>query len=169
GATFKQIFFDLDGDGYPNVIATPAQFADGPFSFAVTYPVGTWNVAIKAYDDLDRVIYETKKSIVVLMPNLYGNRIRAVYEQMLTRLGAGNVTGALTAFTKSAYEKYEGIFNQLQPDLSTIVGQAGTITGMTFNLDVAELNVVRDTADGPQQFMVYLIRSEDGVWRVDGM
>ncbi|HEX8739690.1 MAG TPA: Ig-like domain-containing protein, partial [Casimicrobiaceae bacterium] len=46
GATFKQIFFDLDGDGYPNVIATPAQFADGPFSFAVTYPVGTWNVAI---------------------------------------------------------------------------------------------------------------------------
>jgi hypothetical protein len=169
GSSFKQISFDLDGDGYPNVIATPAEFADGPFSFTATYPVGTWNVVIKAFDDEDRVVYETQKSIVVLMPTLYGNRIRAVYEQMLTRLGAGNTAGALTAFTASAYEKYAGIFSQLQPDLATLVGQVGTLAGMTFGMDIAELNVVRDTPDGPQQFMVYLIRSEDGIWRIDGM
>lgn len=169
GSSFKQISFDLDGDGYPNVIATPAEFADGPFSFTATYPVGTWNVVIKAFDDEDRVVYETQKSIVVLMPTLYGNRIRAVYEQMLTRLGAGNTAGALTAFTASAYEKYAGIFSQLQPDLATLVGQVGTLAGMTFGMDIAELNVVRDTPEGPQQFMVYLIRSEDGIWRIDGM
>lgn len=169
GVSFGKVVFDLDGDGNPDLAVTQAEFGDEPYAFAVTYPAGTWNASVKVLDEQERTIYATKKSIVVLTPERYGNRIRAVYEKMLARLGAGNVNGALTAFTASAYEKYSGIFNELRPDLATLAGQVGTLEGMTFGLDIAELNVVRTTQNGPQQFLVDLIRSEDGIWRIDGM
>jgi hypothetical protein len=34
---------------------------------------------------------------------------------------------------------------------------------------MAELTLVRTSADASQKFMIYLIRSEDGIWRIDGM
>jgi hypothetical protein len=166
---FKQATFDLDGDGFPNLIAYPSQFNEGKLTATATYPVGTWVATITFYDDQDHILYRTRKSIVVLMPELFQGNVRAIYENMLLRLRAGNIAGALTAFTGSAYERFNDIFTQLQPDLATIVDQLGTITEITFNLDMAELTLVRSGPDGAQKFMIYLIRSEDGIWRIDGM
>jgi hypothetical protein len=33
----------------------------------------------------------------------------------------------------------------------------------------AEFVVVRQTAGGPVANLIYFVRSEDGIWRVDGM
>jgi hypothetical protein len=166
---FNQILFDLDTYGYPDWIATPADFHDGKFALNATYPVGTWTATIKVLDDQDRVIYTTRKSIVVLMPQALQGNVVAIYENMLLRLKAGNIDGALTAFTGSAYEKFKDIFTQLRPDLVQVIDQLGTVAEVTFNLNVAELTLVRDGPEGPQRFMIYLIRAEDGIWRIDGM
>lgn len=166
---FKQIFFDLDNDGFPNLIATPAQFSDGQLTVTATYPVGTWLAVIKVFDNQDRVIYSTSKSIVVLLPSLLQGNLRAIYDGMLTRLRTGNVGGALSAFTGSAHDKYEAIFTQLQPTLPSIVDQLGQVSEINFGMDIAELSIVRNTADGPVRFLLYMIRAEDGIWRIDGM
>ena len=166
---FKQVDFDLDGDGYPNLIAYPEQFQDGKLTATATYPTGTWLAKIAFFDEQDHVIYETHKSIVVLEPMVFQANVRAIYENMLLRLRAGNIPGALSAFTGSAHDRFSDVFTELQPDLATIVDQLGTITEVTFNLDMAELTLVRDREDGAQKFMIYLIRSEDGIWRIDGM
>jgi hypothetical protein len=169
GTPFKQIFVDLDGDGFPNLILTPDQFFDGKVNIRATYPVGTWLAVLTAYDEQDRVIYSTSKSIVVRIPAILQNDLRGVYDGMVTRLRAGNIPGALTAFTGSAYEKYNAIFTQLQPSLGTVLDQLGELQEVTFNMDMAEFSFVRSTADGPQRFMLYMIRAEDGIWRIDGM
>jgi len=75
----------------------------------------------------------------------------------------------LTAITGSAYDRYNAIFTQLQPSLSSIVDQLGEVRDVTFTMDLAELSIVRNTPDGPQTFMLYMIRAEDGIWRIDGM
>lgn len=168
-ANLKQIVFDFDNDGFPNVIATPDQFADGTLTVTATYPVGTWLAAIKAYDDEDRIIYSTRKSIVVLMPAALETNLRAIYAGMLNRLKAGNISGALTAFTGAAYARYNAIFTQLRPTLPSIVDQLGDIREVNFGQDLAELSVVRNTPEGPRRFLLYLIRAEDGIWRFDGM
>ena len=166
---FKEIIIDLDGDGYPNLIATPADVDDGAYAFTATYPEGTWTATITALDDANQPIYSTTRVIVVLMPQLFEGRLRAVYDGMLARLRAGNIPGALNAFTGSAYAKYNAIFTQLQASLPTLVDQIGDIEDISFGIDLAELSLVRNTADGPQRFMIYLIRAEDGIWRIDSM
>jgi hypothetical protein len=166
---FKQINFDLDNDGFPNVIATASQFVDEKLTVTATYPVGTWLAVIKVFDDQDRVIYSTSKSIVVLIPIVLQGNLLAIYDGMLARLRAGNIPGALTAFTGSAYDKYNAIFTQLQPSLRSIVDQLGEVREINFSSDIAEISVVRTMTDGPQRFLLYMIRAEDGIWRIDGM
>jgi hypothetical protein len=169
GVPFERIDFDFDDDGYADRVALPNDFNEGRLVITTTYPVGTWRAVIKAYDEQDRVIYSTEKSIVVRLPSLLQANLRAIYDGTLARLKAGNVAGALTAFTGSAYEKYNAIFTQLQPSLATIVDQLGEVREINFDADLAELGVVRDTPDGPRLFLVYLVRAEDGIWRIDGM
>ena len=53
--------------------------------------------------------------------------------------------------------------------LPSIVGQWGELQEINFGIDLAELNIVRTTAGGTEQFMLYMLRSEDGIWRFDGM
>lgn len=166
---FRQIIVDLDGDGYPNLIATPDDVDNGPYTFTATYPQGTWTATITALDDQNRVIYSTTRMIVVLMPELLEGRLRAVYSGMLARLRAGNIPGAMTAFTGSAYSKYEAIFTQLKAGLPGLIDQVGEIEEISFGIDLAEFSIVRNTPDGPQRFMIYLIRAEDGIWRIDSM
>ena len=166
---FKQIIVDLEGDGYPNLIATPADLDDGSYAFSATYPEGTWTATITALDDQNQPIYSTTRTIVVLMPKLFEGRLRAVYSGMLARLRAGNIAGALTAFTGSSYAKYQSIFQQLQPTLPALIDQIGEVQDISFGMDLAEFSIVRNTSDGPQRFMMYLIRAEDGIWRIDSM
>jgi hypothetical protein len=166
---FKQMLFDLDNDGYPNLILTPAQFVDGKTTVTATYPEGTWLAVLKAYDDHDRVIYSTSRSIVVRIPQILQGKLRAIYDGMLTRLRAGNIAGAMSAFTGSAYDKYNAIFTQLQPSLAEIVDQLGEVKDVTFDGELAELTLARNTPDGVRLFMIYMLRSEDGIWRIAGM
>src|SRR6185503_18752652 len=116
---------DLDNDGFPNLILTPNQFVDGKLSLTATYPEGTWLAVLKAYDDQNRVIYSTSRSIVVRIPQILQSKLLAIYDGMLARLRVGNIAGALTAFTGSVYDKYSAIFTQLQPSLAEIVDQLG--------------------------------------------
>jgi hypothetical protein len=166
---FGVMYIDFSSDDNPDVIVNPSQFHDGQFSISATYAVGTWVSTIVFLDDLGRLLYSTQKSIVVRRAQTLQAKVMAVYDGMLTRLRAGNIPGAMTAFTGSAYEKYNQIFAQLQPSLAEIIDQLGTITEINFNLDMAELTLVRDTETGQQRFLIYLLRSEDGIWRIDGM
>ncbi len=166
---FNKIIVDLDGDGYPNLIAIPNDVDNRPYTFTATYPQGTWTATITALDAADQPIFSTTRAIVVLMPEFLEGRLRAVYSGMLARLRAGNIPGAMTAFTGYAYAKYEAIFTQLRAALPGLVDQVGEIDETTFGVDLAEFSIVRNTSDGPQRFMVYLIRAEDGIWRIDSM
>lgn len=166
---FNKIIVDLDGDGYPNLIATPSDVDNRSYTFTATYPQGTWTATITALDAANQPIFSTTRAIVVLMPEFLEGRLRAVYSNMLARLRAGNIPGAMTAFTGSAYAKYETIFTQLGEALPGLIDQVGEIEETTFGVDLAEFSIVRNTSDGPQRFMVYLIRAEDGIWRIDGM
>jgi len=75
----------------------------------------------------------------------------------------------MTAVTATMQSKYSAISTTLQPDSRTIVAQLGVLQWITVTDELAEIDITRSGVNGPQTFQIYLIRSEDGIWRVDGM
>ena len=155
---------DFTTTGYAGF--TPGQ---GSFSLNLTYStpwvykpvvtvtdglgnVSTHNFVIKVYDP-------------VLMNQMFTN----LWARMLDKLRANDIPAALTSITGSMRDKYQTIFTAIQPNLATVAGQLGTLTGGTFSMEMAEYFLVRTNTGGTQSYPLYFIRGEDGVWRIDGM
>jgi hypothetical protein len=95
--------------------------------------------------------------------------LKDLWARMLGKLKAADIPGALTAVTGAGRQRFQAIFENLQPNPSVAVDQLGTLTGSQFGVDSAEYVVIRQKADGPTGYPIYFIRSNDGVWRVDAM
>lgn len=95
--------------------------------------------------------------------------LRGIYSGMLAKLKTGNTNGALTAVTGGVYQKYQTIFTTLAPSLATAVDQLGDIVGGNITGEMAEYVLVRNIVGGQQAFLIYFLKGEDGVWRIDGM
>ncbi|HEY2818021.1 MAG TPA: Ig-like domain-containing protein [Casimicrobiaceae bacterium] len=166
---FGSVEFDFDDNGTTDFTAVPSFFVDGVFSVQALYAAGTWTAAVRVKDTNGNVIHSSKLTVNAFPPAALEGMLRGVYSDMIDRLRVGDIAGALTAVTDPVHDKYNAIFQALQPDLRTIVDQLGSVEDVTFGMDIAEYSIVRDTADGPQRFFIYLIRGADGIWRIEGM
>lgn len=84
------------------------------------------------------------------------------------RLKAGDIGGAVSAFTRTVREKYRAAFTEIGSGLAAIVDGFGVISGASINANVAELIIVKTTAQGDVAIPVILVRGADGIWRIDG-
>lgn len=166
---FQNVEFDFENNGTTDFSAPAASFANGVFVLDATYPAGKWTTIIRIRDSNNNVIYTSTQVITALPPLQLDAKMRAVYTNMLDRLRAGNISGALTAVTETVYDKYNAIFTTLQTNFGSIIDQLGTFEDVTFGDDMAEYSILRSTPNGPQRFMIYLIRGADGIWRIEGM
>ena len=96
-------------------------------------------------------------------------KLRGIYAGMLARLKAGDIEGALKAFTPSGVEQYRPVFEDLRLNLFTIADQLGTIVDGSIMGGLAEYIVVQDTPTGKQAFLMYFLQGGDGTWRISQM
>ena len=151
---------DFTGDG-----TTDWNTSDISTTVLFTYSLpGVYTAKFTVTDNtLKKYYFQT--SIVVLSVASIDTLLRNVYEDTLVKLKAGDIKGALTAFTGGAQKKYSAVFAALGPNLPAAVDQLGLITDGEIGNSMAEYKVVR----GYQTFFIYFILDEDGVWRIDGM
>jgi hypothetical protein len=138
----------------------------------VTYrasTAGVWTVRVRVFDAGEHVIYDATRHVLVQDPQDLAGKAVQTFETMRSALRGGNIGAALATITADMQAKYSAIFSALQPDLPTIADQLGTVQEVTVNEDMAEIVLLRSTSAGDRAFNVYVIRSEDGVWRIDGM
>lgn len=88
---------------------------------------------------------------------------------MLDHLRARNIDAALDAISGGMREKYRAVFTALESNLPDVVGQLGTLKEGAISEEMAEYVLVRGEGEQAQAFLIYFLRSEDGVWRIDGM
>ncbi len=165
---FQRIEIDINDDGTPEQTLTALTNNEVQVDLSFPNP-GPYVVRVRVVDAGNGVIYSTVRRILAHDPRDIAGIAGGVFQTMLDRLGAGNIAGAMTAITGSMQDKYQAIFGALQPSLQTIVSQVGTIQWINVTDELAEIGLFRNGANGPQTFQVYVLRSEDGVWRIDGM
>jgi hypothetical protein len=108
-------------------------------------------------------------TLVAYDPVQMDQMFKAMWNGMAAKLKTGDVDGAMTSISGSLHDKYLAIFTALAPNLSTIVDQLGTLDSGTFANEIAEYALTRDTPSGKQTFLIYFLRGEDGIWRIEGM
>ncbi|HMA25141.1 MAG TPA: Ig-like domain-containing protein, partial [Gemmatimonadaceae bacterium] len=165
---FQRIEIDIGDDGTAEQTLTA--LTNDEVQLELTFPnAGTYAVRVKVRDASNGVIYSAIRRIVARDPREVAGIATGVFQAMLDRLGTGNIAGAMTAITAGMQGKYQAIFGALQPNLQTIVGQVGTVQWINVADELAEIGLSRNGATGLQTFQVYVLRSEDGIWRIDGM
>jgi hypothetical protein len=130
---------------------------------------GVYAMRARVFDADERVIYDGTRYVVVRDPLDLASRAVLVFDAMRDSLRRGDVATALANVTDGMQGKYAAVFSALRPQLPTIADQLGTVQEVTVTDNVAEIALLRTAASGDSVFHVYVIRSEDGLWRIDGM
>lgn len=112
--------------------------------------------------------YAATQAISVTSVEALSGSLQNVYLQMLYRLRAGNIDGALTGISDGQQEKYRDIFSSF-PNLAAAVDMLGTIQSGRISRDFAEFVIISGPQQQPEAHLIYLVKGEDGIWRIDGM
>jgi PKD repeat protein len=139
----------------------------GNYKCTYTTP-GIYNVRVTVRDAGNSVVYMMAKVVKVETPQARYQSIVSIYSEFTDRLKAGNIDGALNAFTSTVREKYRTAFSGAGAGLTAMVNGFGVISAASINDRFAELIVVKTTAQGDVASSVIMVRATDGIWRVDG-
>jgi hypothetical protein len=126
-------------------------------------------VKVTVKDSVNVAIYSDTKRVTVRAATDNIAVARAVYKNLIDRLKAGNKTAALGLFFSHAQVKYDEIFTALGTNLAAAAAQLGETAVITAGEEHAEIVVVRTVAGQPRSFLIYLLRGEDGIWRIESM
>ncbi|MEP7208122.1 MAG: Ig-like domain-containing protein [Casimicrobiaceae bacterium] len=165
---FSRIDIDVDDNGRAE--QSIRSMVDGKVSIALSYgTTGVYVLRVTAYDASNKVIYTTRRKVLVYDPRALAARVSSVYSTMLRNLASGDIERAMIVITPTMRDTYRAIFTRLGPTLSSSVQQLGAVSEITLGEDFADLLVVRPKADGTYGYRVLMIRDDDGIWRIDGM
>lgn len=160
----QQIDADYDGNGTMDFSTN-----DPAATFSYTYTAtGVYQAAFTIVDQLGMQYY-TSQTIVVSDTNSTDALLKSIYSNMLNRLRATAIDGALNHLMPIMQDKFRPVFQALGPDLSIIVDQLGTLSGGSIGGELALYTVVRDENGAQMAYPVYFILGNDGVWRIGEM
>ena len=170
-ARFVRADLSCQGNGTVDHSAIAPSTTLGTCTYATP---GVYTAKVQVFNSQNRVIYRGMQMIQVGTVTAQDVMLRGVYYAMLARLKVRDINGALSYITAGVHDKYNAVFTAIDAvgpnNLATVVDKLGTIQDGEVGADYAEYVIVRDLPDGSQQaFLIYLIRGEDGIWRIDGM
>jgi enamine deaminase RidA (YjgF/YER057c/UK114 family) len=93
----------------------------------------------------------------------------SVWNGMNAALLAGNKAAALSFLTFGAQAKYGPVFDALLPHMAGIIASYSPLQRVSVSENVGEYAIIR-TLDGANHlFLVYFVKSAEGVWKLDAM
>lgn len=165
---FTRITVDTTGDAAPDATLTSLTNGEAVLTIPYANP-GTYEVVVKAYGPGEVLLYQATRRVLVVDPRDVANRVHITYMTMVNRLRANDATAALRAFTGSAQAKFSGIFSSLGAGIAQAATQLGTPKSLSIMGGLAEITLIRPTANGSAAFSVQFVQGEDGVWRIEEM
>ncbi len=142
--------------------------AMGTYQCSYTEP-GIVTVRVVVKNSAGGTIYSVTKQVHIQAAAAHIAVVKAVYNNMIDRLKAGDKAGALNMFFGHSRAMYDAIFTSLGTNLALFAAQGGALAAVTATGTGAELTVVRIVGAEKHTFFIYLLLGEDGIWRIESM
>ncbi len=88
---------------------------------------------------------------------------------MNNALSQGNIPAALGYLNESAKRKYQRVFTVLLPQMPLIVTSYSSLRRVSISESIGEYAVNRTINGRNKIFLIYFLKDQDGVWRLDAM
>ena len=163
GYAVTKVEFDRLGNGnYVDVTSFNGRF-DANYGTA-----GNYHPSLRVTDDSQNV--HVVSTVVVSQD---GARLDQMLQDLWKGLSATLISGDLVSATRylddSAVSIYQPVFATLNGSFSDIIASFGSFSATTIADSFAEYAVTRTSNGSKQVFLIYFVRGNDGIWRVDSM
>jgi hypothetical protein len=129
--------------------------------------LGTYSLTATATDVAGATA--TQSVTIRVVPDPIDQPILDTWNGLLGALGAGNQAAALEYFTPAGRERFGRVLADLQADAAGALGSASHPIRVLLEEETAEYLVMRGAGEARQVFFVYLMKGEDGLWRIEDM
>jgi hypothetical protein len=96
-------------------------------------------------------------------------RFQALWNGLFDALEVGDRDRAMAHLTSAARERYQPVFDALLPYSAERRTNISPLFRSSVSADIGEYAVERDVNGETKVFLIYFLRSDDGVWRIDAM
>jgi len=129
------------------------------------------NVYAKSAGGAETLIYSDSWQVKVDSGPARYALVRGVLFQLMSRLKAGDTTGALKLFSPGPAQYYQSMFNAIgAPSLAKMIDYLGRIEQTSLSDTSTEFLLIRPSAAGGfDAFEAGLMLGNDGLWRIEGL
>lgn len=160
----SRIQADYDGDGTVDFSTTdPTALIEHVYSQPGIYQ------ATLTVTDVQNGTHNQTTAVVVHNAQQMDQLFTALWDGMNGALVAGDVNRATGYLNESAKRKYQPVFQALLPHMSQIISSYSPLKRLSISETIGEYAVMRPYNGQNRVYLIYFLRDENGVWRVDGM
>ena len=94
---------------------------------------------------------------------------QSIWDGLNAALLARDKAQALTFLTVGAQEKYGPVFDVLLPHMPEIIASYSPLQRISISSDIGEYAITRLLEGKNRLFLIYFLKDDDGVWRLDAM
>ena len=153
----QNVSLDADGDGAADVLAE------------YVYTTPGWYTPQLTVTDTQGTQHSAQTLVLVQDGAAMDDMFREMWNNMNNALLAGNKDGALKYLNQGAQYKYEPVFDVLMLHFAEIVASYSPLARASVSEYIGEYAVVRPFENQRRLFLVYFLKGNDGLWRLDEM
>jgi hypothetical protein len=163
GEKVNKVEFDQYGNGqYVDVTNSNGRFD------ASYVTVGTYRATVRVTHTSSRVSLATTTVVVQDAADI-DRMLQGLWAGMNGALVSGDIGKATPYLSSNAVDLYTPVFSILTGAFPDIVASYSSFWATRIGNDYAEYALTRSGNSGRQVFLIYFVRDEDGIWRVDSM
>jgi PKD repeat protein len=111
--------------------------------------------------------YEAESTIAVQDAATMDTLFKSMWNTMNAALVAGDIPTALMFLDSAAQEKYGPVWQVLLPHMAEIVSSYSPVQALFISSGIAEYGLNRTINEENRLFLIYFLKNDDGVWRIN--
>jgi hypothetical protein len=160
----QNLSLDVDGNGTFDFTTT-----DPNAVLQHTYTTPGLYLARLRVTDQSGAVAEAQTAIAVQDVGTLDALFKSMWNSMNAALVAGDISTALIFLDSAAREKYGPVWQVLLPHVTEIITSYSPIRGLSIGERVGEYGLNRTINGEKRLFLIYFLKNEDGVWRLNAM